>query len=212
MIHKIMMLFAVTLYVLGCADDMVVEPITYGYARGLKLTERAVYVSTCGKYPTVDCKDDALKDSLICKSPVDSIWFKPKWILVDFLDENLETKGSLSEVYYGGPLSQRNFNQNYWHVGLVGEWMLMHTGEDSLSDTSRTLDTLNRYVDILIDEGVKVCMDDELAFEKIADLVKNEKYSLDVAEYTIKNEKKKVYSDSARLFFTDKENIEALFH
>jgi hypothetical protein len=206
------MLFAVTLCVIGCAEDMVVTPITYDNTRGLKLTERAVYVSTCGKYPTVDCKDSALKDSAICKNPVDSIWFKPKWILVDFLDENLETKGSLSEVYYGGPLSQRNFNQNYWHVGLVGEWMLMHTGEDSLSDTSRTLDTLNRYVDILIDDGVKVCMDDELVFEKIADLVKNEKYSLDVAEYTIKNEQKKVYSDSARLFFTDKENIEALFH
>ena len=54
-------------------------------------------------------------------------------------------------------------------------------------------------------------MDDELAFEKIADLVKNEKYSLDVAEYTIKNEQRKVYSDSARLFFTDKKNVEALF-
>lgn len=211
MIRKIIMLFAVTLCVIGCAEDMVVEPITYDNTRGLKLTERAVYVSTCGKYPTVDCKDSALKDSAICKNPVDSIWFKPKWILVDFLDENLEIKGSLSEVYYGGPLSQRNFSQSYWHVRLVGEWTLLHTGEDSLSDTSRALDTLNRYVDILIDEGVKVCMDDELAFEKIADLVKNEKYSLDVAEYTIKNEQRKVYSDSARLFFTDKKNVEALF-
>lgn len=211
MIRKIIMLFAVTLCVIGCAEDMVVEPITYDNTRGLKLTERAVYVSTCGKYPTVDCKDSALKDSAICKNPVDSIWFKPKWILVDFLDKNLEKKGSLSEVYYGGPLSQRNFSQSYWHVRLVGEWTLLHTGEDSLSDTSRALDTLNRYVDILIDEGVKVCMDDELAFEKIADLVKNEKYSLDVAEYTIKNEQRKVYSDSARLFFTDKKNVEALF-
>ena len=211
MIRKIIMLFAVTLCVIGCAEDMVVEPITYDNTRGLKLTERAVYVSTCGKYPTVDCKDSALKDSAICKNPVDSIWFKPKWILVDFLDDNLEKKGSLSEVYYGGPLSQRNFSQNYWHVRLVGEWTLLHTGEDSLSDTSRALDTLNRYVDILIDEGVKVCMDDELAFEKIAELVKNEKYSLDVAEYTIKNEQRKVYSDSARLFFTDKKNVEALF-
>ena len=152
-----------------------------------------------------------MKDSAICKNPVDSIWFKPKWILVDFLDKNLEMKDSLSEVYYGGPLTQRNFSQSYWHVGLVGEWTLLHTGEDSLSDTSRALDTLNRYVDILIDEGVKVCMDDELAFEKIAELVKNEKYSLDVAEYTIKNEQRKVYSDSARLFFTDKKNVEALF-
>jgi hypothetical protein len=205
------MLFAVTLCVIGCAEDMVVTPITYDNTRGLKLTERAVYVSTCGKYPTVDCKDSALKDSAICKNPVDSIWFKPNWILVDFLDDNLEKKGSLSEVYYGGPLTQRNFSQSYWHVRLVGEWTLLHTGEDSLSDTSRALDTLNRYVDILIDEGVKVCMDDELAFEKIADLVKNEKYSLDVAEYTIKNEQRKVYSDSARLFFTDKKNVEALF-
>jgi hypothetical protein len=142
---------------------------------------------------------------------VDSIWFKPEWILVDFLDESLEIKGSLSEVYYGGPLSQRNFSQNYWHVGLVGEWMLMRAGEDSLSDTSRALDTLDRYVDILIDDGIKICMDDELAFDKIADLVKNEKYSLDVAGYTIKNEQKKVYSDSARWFFTDKKNVEALF-
>lgn len=211
MIRKIIMLFAVTLCVIGCAEDMVVEPITYDNTRGLKLTERAVYISTCGKYPTVDCKDSALKDSAICKNPVDSIWFKPNWILVDFLDDNLEKKGSLSEVYYGGPLTQRNFSQSYWHVRLVGEWTLLHTGEDSLSDTSRALDTLNRYVDILIDEGVKVCMDDELAFEKIADLVKNEKYSLDVAEYTIKNEQRKVYSDSARLFFTDKKNVEALF-
>ena len=211
MIRKIIMLFAVTLYVIGCAEDMVVTPITYDNTRGLKLTERAVYVSTCGKYPTVDCKDSALKDSAICKNPVDSIWFKPNWILVDFLDDNLEKKGSLSEVYYGGPLTQRNFSQSYWHVRLVGEWTLLHTGEDSLSDTSRALDTLNRYVDILIDEGVKVCMDDELAFERIADLVKNEKYSLDVAEYTIKNEQRKVYSDSARLFFTDKKNVEALF-
>jgi hypothetical protein len=211
MIRKIIMLFAVTLCVIGCAEDMVVTPITYDNTRGLKLTERAVYVSTCGKYPTVDCKDSALKDSAICKNPVDSIWFKPNWILVDFLDDNLEKKGSLSEVYYGGPLTQRNFSQSYWHVRLVGEWTLLHTGEDSLSDTSRALDTLNRYVDILIDEGVKVCMDDELAFEKIADLVKNEKYSLDVAEYTIKNEQRKVYSDSARLFFTDKKNVEALF-
>jgi hypothetical protein len=205
------MLFAVTLCVIGCAEDMVVEPITYDNTRGLKLTERAVYISTCGKYPTVDCKDSALKDSAICKNPVDSIWFKPKWILVDFLDKNFEMKDSLSEVYYGGPLTQRNFSQSYWHVRLVGEWTLLHTGEDSLSDTSRALDTLNRYVDILIDEGVKVCMDDELAFEKIAELVKNEKYSLDVAEYTIKNEQRKVYSDSARLFFTDKKNVEALF-
>ena len=205
------MLFDVTLYVIGCAEDMVVTPITYDNTRGLKLTERAVYVSTCGKYPTVDCKNSALKDSAICKNPVDSIWFKPNWILVDFLDDNLEKKGSLSEVYYGGPLTQRNFSQSYWHVRLVGEWTLLHTGEDSLSDTSRALDTLNRYVDILIDEGVKVCMDDELAFERIADLVKNEKYSLDVAEYTIKNEQRKVYSDSARLFFTDKKNVEALF-
>ncbi|MBR6855395.1 MAG: hypothetical protein IKN03_08405 [Fibrobacter sp.] len=211
MIRKIIMLFAVTLCVIGCAEDMVVTPITYDNTRGLKLTERAVYISTCGKYPTVDCKDSALKDSAICKNPVDSIWFKPNWILVDFLDDNLEKKGSLSEVYYGGPLTQRNFSQSYWHVRLVGEWTLLHTGEDSLSDTSRALDTLNRYVDILIDEGVKVCMDDELAFEKIADLVKNEKYSLDVAEYTIKNEQRKVYSDSARLFFTDKKNVEALF-
>lgn len=211
MIRKIIMLFAVTLCVIGCAEDMVVTPITYDNTRGLKLTERAVYVSTCGKYPTVDCKDSALKDSAICKNPVDSIWFKPNWILVDFLDDNLEKKGSLSEVYYGGPLTQRNFSQSYWHVRLVGEWTLLHTGEDSLSDTSRALDTLNRYVDILIDEGVKVCMDDELAFEKIADLVKNEKYSLDVAEYTIKNEQRKVYSDSARLFFTDRKNVEALF-
>jgi len=211
MIRKIIMLFAVTLCVIGCAEDMVVEPITYDNTRGLKLMERAVYVSTCGKYPTVDCKDSALKDSAICKNSVDSIWFKPNWILVDFLDDNLEKKGSLSEVYYGGPLTQRNFSQSYWHVRLVGEWTLLHTGEDSLSDTSRALDTLNRYVDILIDEGVKVCMDDELAFEKIADLVKNEKYSLDVAEYTIKSEQKKVYSDSARLFFTDKKNVEALF-
>lgn len=211
MIRKIIMLFAVTLCVIGCAEDMVVTPITYDNTRGLKLTERAVYVSTCGKYPTVDCKDSALKDSAICKNPVDSIWFKPNWILVDFLDDNLEKKGSLSEVYYGGPLTQRNFSQSYWHVRLVGEWTLLLTGEDSLSDTSRALDTLNRYVDILIDEGVKVCMDDELAFEKIADLVKNEKYSLDVAEYTIKNEQRKVYSDSARLFFTDKKNVEALF-
>ena len=148
MIRKIIMLFAVTLCVIGCAEDMVVTPITYDNTRGLKLTERAVYVSTCGKYPTVDCKDSALKDSAICKNPVDSIWFKPEWILVDFLDESLEIKGSLSEVYYGGPLSQRNFSQNYWHVGLVGEWMLMRAGEDSLSDTSRALDTLNRYVDI----------------------------------------------------------------
>ena len=84
-------------------------------------------------------------------------------------------------------------------------------GEDSLSDTSRALDTLDRYVDILIDDGIKICMDDELAFDKIADLVKNEKYSLDVAGYTIKNEQKKVYSDSARWFFTDKKNVEALF-
>ena len=212
MIRKIIMLFAVTLCVIGCAEDMVVEPITYDNTRGLKLTERAVYISTCGKYPTVDCKDSALKDSSICKNPVDSIWFRPNWILVDFLDDNLEKKGSLSEVYYGGPLTQRNFSQSYWHVRLVGEWTLLHTGEDSLSDTSRALDTLNRYVDILIDEGVKVCMDDELAFEKIAELVKNEKYSLDVAEYTIKNEQRKVYSDSARLFFTDKKNIETLFH
>ena len=68
-----------------------------------------------------------------------------------------------------------------------------------------------KNVDILIDDGIKICMDDELAFEKIADLVKNEKYSLDVAEYTIKNEQRKVYSDSARLFFTDKKNVEALF-
>lgn len=211
MMRKIIMLFAVTLCVIGCAEDMVVTPITYDNTRGLKLTERAVYVSTCGKYPTVDCKDSALKDSAICKNPVDSIWFKPNWILVDFLDDNLEKKGSLSEVYYGGPLTQRNFSQSYWHVRLVGEWTLLHTGEDSLSDTSRALDTLNRYVDILIDEGVKVCMDDELAFEKIAELVKNEKYSLDVAEYTIKNEQRKVYSDSARLFFTDKKNVEALF-
>jgi len=211
MIRKIIMLFAVTLCVIGCAEDMVVTPIAYDNTRGLKLTERAVYVSTCGKYPTVDCKDSALKDSAICKNPVDSIWFKPNWILVDFLDDNLEKKGSLSEVYYGGPLTQRNFSQSYWHVRLVGEWTLLHTGEDSLSDTSRALDTLNRYVDILIDEGVKVCMDDELAFEKIAELVKNEKYSLDVAEYTIKNEQRKVYSDSARLFFTDKKNVEALF-
>lgn len=211
MIRKIIMLFAVTLCVIGCAEDMVVTPITYDNTRGLKLTERAVYVSTCGKYPTVDCKDSALKDSAICKNPVDSIWFKPNWILVDFLDDNLEKKGSLSEVYYGGPLTQRNFSQSYWHVRLVGEWTLLHTGEDSFSDTSRALDTLNRYVDILIDEGVKVCMDDELAFEKIAELVKNEKYSLDVAEYTIKNEQRKVYSDSARLFFTDKKNVEALF-
>ena len=211
MIRKIIMLFAVTLCVIGCAEDMVVEPITYDNTRGLKLTERAVYVSTCGKYPTVDCKDSALKDSVICKNPVDSIWFKPEWILVDFLDESLEIKGSLSEVYYGGPLTQRNFSQSYWHVRLVGEWSLLHTGEDSLSDTSRALDTLNRYVDILIDDGIKICMDDELAFDKIADLVKNEKYSLDVAEYTIKNEQRKVYSDSARLFFTDKKNVEALF-
>ena len=211
MIRKIIMLFAVTLCVIGCAEDMVVTPITYDNTRGLKLTERAVYVSTCGKYPTVDCKDSALKDSAICKNPVDSIWFKPNWILVDFLDDNLEKKGSLSEVYYGGPLTQRNFSQSYWHVRLVGEWTLLHTGEDSFSDTSRALDTLNRYVDILIDEGVKVCMDDELVFEKIAELVKNEKYSLDVAEYTIKNEQRKVYSDSARLFFTDKKNVEALF-
>jgi len=211
MIRKIIMLFAVTLCVIGCAEDMVVEPITYDNTRGLKLTERAVYISTCGKYPTVDCKDSALKDSAICKNPVDSIWFKPNWILVDFLDDNLEKKGSLSEVYYGGPLTQRNFSQSYWHVRLVGEWTLLHTGEDSFSDTSRALDTLNRYVDILIDEGVKVCMDDELVFEKIAELVKNEKYSLDVAEYTIKNEQRKVYSDSARLFFTDKKNVEALF-
>lgn len=211
MIRKIIMLFAVTLCVIGCAENMVVEPITYDNTRGLKLTERAVYISTCGKYPTVDCKDSALKDSAICKNPVDSIWFKPEWILVDFLDESLEIKGSLSEVYYGGPLSQRNFSQNYWHVGLVGEWMLMRAGEDSLSDTSRALDTLDRYVDILIDDGIKICMDDELAFDKIADLVKNEKYSLDVAGYTIKNEQKKVYSDSARWFFTDKKNVEALF-
>ena len=54
--------------------------------------------------------------------------------------------------------------------------------------------------------------DDELAFEKIAKLVENEKYSLDIAEYTVKNELRKVYSDSARLFFTDKKNIETLFH
>lgn len=212
MIRKIIMLFAVTLCVIGCAEDMVVEPITYDNTRGLKLTERAVYISTCGKYPTVDCKDSALKDSSICKNPVDSIWFRPNWILVDFLDENLERKDSLSEVYYGGPLTQRNFSQSYWHVRLVGEWTLLHTGEDSLSDTSRALDTLNRYVDILVDEGVKVCMDDELAFEKIAKLVENEKYSLDIAEYTVKNELRKVYSDSARLFFTDKKNIETLFH
>ena len=212
MIRKIIMLFAVTLCVIGCAEDMVVEPITYDNTRGLKLTERAVYISTCGKYPTVDCKDSALKDSSICKNPVDSIWFRPNWILVDFLDDNLEKKGSLSEVYYGGPLTQRNFSQSYWHVRLVGEWTLLHTGEDSLSDTSRALDTLNRYVDILVDEGVKVCMDDELAFEKIAKLVENEKYSLDIAEYTVKNELRKVYSDSARLFFTDKKNIETLFH
>lgn len=103
MIRKIIMLFAVTLCVIGCAEDMVVTPITYDNTRGLKLTERAVYVSTCGKYPTVDCKDSTLKDSAICKNPVDSIWFKPKWILVDFLDKNLEMKDSLSEVYYGGP-------------------------------------------------------------------------------------------------------------
>ena len=212
MIRKIIMLFAVTLCVIGCAEDMVVTPITYDNTRGLKLTERAVYVSTCGKYPTVDCKDSALKDSAICKNPVDSIWFKPNWILVDFLDDNLEKKGSLSEVYYGGPLTQRNFSQSYWLVRLVGEWTLLHTGEDSLSDTSRALDTLNRYVDILVDEEVKVCMDDELAFEKIAKLVENEKYSLDIAEYTVKNELRKVYSDSARLFFTDKKNIETLFH
>ena len=211
MIRKIAMFFAVTLCVMGCAEDMVVSPITYDYTRGLKLTERSVYVSTCGKYPTVDCKDKALKDSSICKNPVDSILFKPKWILVDFLDENLEKKDSLSEVYYGGPLTQRNFSQSYWHVGLVGEWMLLRTGVDSLSDTSRVLDTLDRYVDILIYESVKVCMDDELAFGKIAELVKNEKYSLDVAEYTVKNEQRKVYSDSARWFFTNKENIEALF-
>lgn len=211
MIRKIIMLFAVTLCLMGCAEDMVVDPITYDNTRGLKLTDRSIYVSTCGKYPTVDCKDSALKDSSICKNPVDSIWFKPKWILVDFLDENLETKGSLSEVYFGGPLTQRNFSQSYWHVGLVGEWMLSHTGADSLSDTSRALDTLDRYVDILIYESVKVCMDDELASGKIAELVKNEKYSLDVAEYTVKNEQRKVYSDSARWFFTNKENIEALF-
>jgi hypothetical protein len=212
MVRKIIALFAVTLFVVGCAEDMVVRPITYGYAWGLKLTERSVYVSTCGKYPMVDCKDEALRDSSICKNPVDSIWFKPEWILVDFLDENLERKDSLSEVYYGGPLTRRNFSQNYWRVKLVGEWMLWRVGEDSLSDTVRVLDTLNRYVDILVDEGVKVCMDDELAFEKIAKLVENEKYSLDIAEYTVKNELRKVYSDSARLFFTDKKNIETLFH
>ena len=50
MIRKIIMLFAVTLCVIGCAEDMVVTPITYDNTRGLKLTERAVYVSTCGKY------------------------------------------------------------------------------------------------------------------------------------------------------------------
>ena len=210
-VRKIIMLFAVSLYVIGCSGDMTVNPITYDYTRGLKLTGRSIYVSSCGKYPTVDCKDSVLKDSSICKNPVDSIWFKPKWILVDFLDENLEKKDSLSEVFYGGPLTQRNFSQSYWHVGLVGEWMLLHAGADSLSDTSRVLDTLDRYVDILIYESVKVCMDDELAFEKIAELMKNEKYSLDVAEYMIKNEQKKVYGDSARLFFTGKNNLEGFF-
>ena len=94
----------------------------------------------------------------------------------------------------------------------MGEWTLLHTGEDSLSDTSRALDTLDRYVDVLIYEDIKVCMDDELAFERIAKLVRKEKYSLDVAEYMVKNEQKKVYGDTARLFFMEKENLEALFH
>lgn len=212
MARKMMALAAFALCMFGCAGDMEVNPITYDYTWGLKLTDRSVEISTCGKYPAVDCKDSVLKDSSICKNPVDSIWFKPKWILVDFFDRGLEKKDSLSEVYYGGPLTRKNFSHNYWHVGLVGEWMLLHTGEDSLSDTSRALDTLDRYVDVLIYEDIKVCMDDELGFERIAKLVRKEKYSLDVAEYMVKNEQKKVYGDTARLFFTEKENLEALFH
>ena len=208
---KVILLLVFTVCMIGCAGDMEVNPITNDYTRGLKLTDRSIVVSTCGKYPVVDCKDSSLKDSSICKNPVDSIWFKPKWILVDYLDENLETRGSLSEVYYGGYLTQRNFSQNYWHVGLVGEWALVHVGADSLPDTTRTLDTLNRYVDILIYENVKVCMDDELASEEIAELARRKKYSLDVAEYMVKKEQKKVYGDSARLFFTDDENLVARF-
>ena len=176
MVCKIIMFLVVTLCVIGCSGDMEVYPVTYDFTRGLKLTERSVEVYTCGKYSIVDCMDSVMKDSSICKNPVDSIWFKPKWILVEFLDENLEKKGTLSEVYYGGPLTQKNFDLSYWHVGLVGEWMLVHAGEDSLSDTSRALDTLDRYVDILIYENVKVCMDDELAFERIAELVKSSRY------------------------------------
>ena len=212
MVRKIIMLFAVTLCMIGCAEDMAVKPISKDYTRGLKLTGRGIQVSTCGKYPTLDCQDSILMDSSLCKNLVDSIWFKPKWILIDFLDEDLEKKDSLSEVYYGGSITQRNFNQNYWHVRLIGEWMLLHMREDSLSDTSRALDTLNRYVDILIYENVKVCMDDELAFKEIEELAKERKYSLDVAEHIVKKEQKKIYGDSAKLFFTDKGNLETLFH
>ncbi|MBQ7080448.1 MAG: hypothetical protein IJM92_12505 [Fibrobacter sp.] len=54
-------------------------------------------------------------------------------------------------------------------------------------------------------------LDDELAHEKIAELVKGSHYSLDIAGYMVKNEQKKIYGDSARTFFTDKENIERMF-
>ena len=212
MVRKIIMFFTMTLFMIGCSGEMEINPITNDYGRGLKLTKRAITISTCGKYPTLDCQDSILMDSSLCKNPVDSVWFKPKWILIDFLDEDLEKKDSLSEVYYGGSITQRNFNQNYWHVRLIGEWMLLHMREDSLSDTSRALDTLNRYVDILIYENVKVCMDDELAFKEIEELAKERKYSLDVAEHIVKKEQKKIYGDSAKLFFTDKGNLETLFH
>ena len=203
--HKIIMLFFIFLCIIGCSGDMAIDPITYGYTRGLKTSDRDIKIATCGKYPIVNCKDEFLKDSSICKKTVDSIWFKPKWILIDFLDENLEKKDSLSEVYYGGPLTKRNFKQNYWRVQLVGEWFLTHI-EDSLSDTSRALDTLNRYVDILIYENIKICMDDQLASDKVAIIAKEKKYSLDVAEYIIKNEQRKIYGDSARLFFTERDS------
>jgi hypothetical protein len=55
-------------------------------------------------------------------------------------------------------------------------------------------------------------MDDELAFKEIEELAKERKYSLDVAEHIVKKEQKKIYGDSAKLFFTDKGNLETLFH
>lgn len=211
MTRRIVVLFIMFLFVIGCSEDMTIDPITYGYGRGQELNDRSIEVFTCGKYSTVDCKDDILKDSSICKNAVDTIWFKPKWILIDFLNDDLKVVDSLSEVYYGGPITRKNFSQNYWHVKLAGEWMLQRISGDSISDTIRALDTLNRYVDVLIYKDIKVCMNDELAHEKVAKIVKNEKYSLDVAEYMVRNDLRKIYGDSARTFFTNKESLESLF-